>query len=111
MHSVGATVILPVAGPTTEHYPYVFSILAILILFVLGGVFYAHATQIWMVIIARFVIGLGKSYGGVMLHSYWGEMTTRLDNIRKGKNKKPLKNILYILYLFVMNGTSFGECM
>ena len=65
-----------------------------------------------MVILSRLVIGLGAGYGAVVVHSYLGEMSTRLDDIRKKKKKKPIKDIFYIFFLLLMNGAfvlSYGE--
>jgi MFS family permease len=110
-YAIGETVIAPVAGFTTERFPYVFSLLATLVFFSIGGIFYANSTQVWMVIVARFIIGLGAGYGAVVVHSYLGEMSTRFDEIRQKKKKKPIKHIFYICFLFLMNGAfvfSFG---
>ena len=102
------------AGFTTERYSYVFSLLTTLFLFVAGGLFYARATEVWMAIVARLIIGLGAGYGAVVVHSYLGEMSTRLDKIREKQEKKPIKHVFYILFLFLMNGAfifSFGKYM
>lgn len=65
-----------------------------------------------MVIVARLIIGLGAGYGALVVHSYLGEMSTRLDEIRQKEKKKPIKHIFYISFLFLMNGAfvlSFGK--
>ena len=100
------------AGLTTEWYSYVFSLFAALILIISGGLFYARATEVWMVIVARLVLGLGTGYGAVVVHSYLGEMSSKLDEIRAKQSKKPIKHIFYIIFIFVINGSfvfSFGK--
>ena len=109
---IGEAAISPVAGLTTERYSYVFSLFAALILFISGGLFYARATEVWMVIVARLVLGLGSGYGAVVVHSYLGEMSSKLDKIRAKQSKKSIKHIFYIIFVFVINGSfvfSFGK--
>lgn len=110
--AVGEAAISPVAGLTTERYSYIFSLFAALILIISGGLFYARATEVWMVIVARLVLGLGTGYGAVVVHSYLGEMSSKLDEIRAKQSKKPIKHIFYIIFIFVINGSfvfSFGK--
>lgn len=110
--SIGEAAASPVAGITTERYSYIFSLFATLILFIGGGLFYARATEVWMVIVARLVLGLGTGYGAVVVHSYLGEMSSRLDDIRAKQSKKSIKHIFYIIFIFVINGAfvfSFGK--
>ena len=110
--SIGEVAISPVAGLTTERYSHVFSLFSGLILFIGGGLFYARATEVWMVIVARFVLGVGIGFGAVVVHSYLGEMGSKLDEIRAKQSKKPIKHIFYIIFVFVLNGSfvfSFGK--
>ena len=78
----------------------------------MGSVLYASATQVWMVIVALLLVGVGLgSADGVSL-SYWGEMTIKWDEIRQEKKKKPVTDVLYVIFLFTKNMAfivSFGK--
>ena len=112
MMFIGAAIILPLTGQICNKYPYTFPILGALIFQVMGNILYAFSTEVWMVILARFVIGIGIGLTSGVCHTYWGEMTVKLDYVRREKNKKPVKDYLFIAYLFISNGGyifAFGE--
>ena len=78
----------------------------------MGSVLYARATQVWMVIVALLFMGVGLGSAEVVSLSYLGEMTIKWDNIRQEKRKKPVKDALYVIFLFTKNMAfivSFGK--
>ena len=65
-----------------------------------------------MVIVARFFFGSGSGIAAVVTLTYTGEMSTRMDEIRERKGKKPRKFVLYIIYSLEVTGSyvlSFSE--
>ena len=111
-YSIGETAFSPVAGFTTTRFPYIFSHLGAIVLFIIGGVLYGLTTEIWMAIVARLFFGLAAGVGAVVVHTYLGEMTAIMDKIREKRGKRPMKYVVYISFSFVLNGTfvvSYGE--
>ena len=65
-----------------------------------------------MVIVARFFFGCASGMAAVVTLTYTGEMSTRMDEIRERKGKKPRKFVLYIIYSLEVTGSyviSFSE--
>ena len=88
-----------------EKLPYIFTPVVASVLYVAGGIVYALATEGWMVIAGRFLSGFACTMGAVLQTSYIGEMGTRVDEFRKKRKKgRQLRNTLYIMYAFVVNG-------
>ena len=111
-YSIGESFFSLVAGLMIERCPYIFIQVVAIVMHVLGGVVYALSTEVWMVIVARLVIGTAAGIGGLIVHTYTGEMSTRMDDIRRRQGKRPMKHVVYILFSFLLNGTfifSFGE--
>ena len=78
-----------------------------------GGVFYGQASAVWMVIVGRVLMRCGASFADVTASSYIREMGTRMDTIREGQGKRPLKYALSVAYSFTMNSVfilTFGMC-
>ena len=48
--------------------------------------------------------GLGVPTTAAIMHTYIGEMGTKMDNIRKRHHKKHRKFMPYIVYSFIFNG-------
>ena len=63
---------------------------------------YALAQSVWVVFLARALMGAGIQFGAATLHTYLGEMGSVMDNIRQTQGKKPRKFILYIMLSFVL---------
>ena len=59
-----------------------------------------------MVILARGVMGSASMFVAAVLHTYIGEMSTTMDEIRKKKGKGPMKQVLYIVVMFTTNGVN-----
>ena len=77
-----------------------------------AGVIYGLADRVWMLYLAMSVCGFSGTLGPATLHTYMGEMGTRMDDVRKKKGEKPRKFIVYIVYSFVFNGgyiITYGE--
>ena len=98
------TALFPVATIMLDTLPFTPTLLLMIVLFGLGGVFYASATEVWMVILARGIMGVASLLVVCILQTYVGEMSTILDTIRGEKGKRPFKPILYIFLLFSING-------
>ena len=111
-YSIGESFFSLVAGLMIERYPYIFIQVVAITMHVLGGVVYALSTEVWMAIVARFFFGTAAGIGALIVHTYTGEMSTRMDDIRRKQGKRPMKHVLYIIFSFILNGTfilSFGE--
>ena len=94
---------LPVVGYMAGNLPYIISQLVAPSFLVAGGVFYALASAGWMMILGRVLIGCGRA-SAVVVHTYIGEMGTRMDEMRSKKKKRPMKFALYIVFSFILNG-------
>ena len=108
---IGEFIFTPITGILSEKLPFTLSLITSNLLFIIGGVVYAVAVNISMVIAGRFFIGIGAAFA-VTVHAYIGEMGTRLDEVRRKKGKKPVKHFLYIMYSFIANGgfvLTFGK--
>jgi MFS family permease len=88
--------------------PYTVSLLMMLSLYALGGALYATATQVWMVILGRGLMGIGTFMKSSVMYTYIGEMGTVMDESRKKKGKPPRKNLLYTMALLA---TSFANTL
>ena len=70
--------------------------LLVICMFVVAGVMYALAVDVWMVILARGLMGGAALFISSLLHTYIGEMGILLDEIRKKRGKSSVKFVLYI---------------
>ena len=101
--SIGAACTTVLAARICDKCGYTFPIFGCLVFWFVAGLLYANSTQLWMVVLAQFMVGVGVGSSGGVCHSYWGEMTIKWDEIRQEKKKKPVKDALYIIYLFMTN--------
>ena len=95
-----------------ECCPYIFLQVVAIALLILGGVVYALATEVWIAIVAQLILGTAIGIAMLVIHTYLGEMSTRMDDIRRKQGKRPMKHVLYIIFSFVLNGTyiiTYGE--
>ena len=106
--SVCETVLIPVAVFILDilHVPFTAPLVLLMLMYAIGGVLYASAIGVWMVILARGMMGGAGLFVSAVLHSYIGEMGAMMDEIRKKKGKKPLKNVLYMAVMFSINGAN-----
>ena len=98
------TALFPVATIMLDTLPFTPTLLVMIVLFGVSGVFYASATDVWMVILARGIMGVASLLGSSIMQTYVGEMSTILDTSRGEKGQRPLKPIVYLFHLFSING-------
>ena len=107
------TALFPVATIMLDTLPFTPSLLLMIVLFGVSGVVYASATDVWMVILARGIMGVASLLGSSIMQTYVGEMSTILDTSREEKGQRPLKPIVYLFHLFSINGVQvllLGKC-
>ena len=100
------TVLIPVAVFILDILPFTAPLLLLMLMYAVGGALYASATEVWMAMLARGMMGGAGLFVSAVLHSYIGEMGTMMDKIRKKKGKRPLKNVLYMAVIFSINGAN-----
>lgn len=100
---IGEIIFVPVFGYMSKKLPYTASLLVASLLFAAGGSVYALASGGWMVILAKVILGCAFT-SAVIVHTYIGEMGTRMDEMRSKRGKTPTKFALYIILSFIMNG-------
>jgi len=100
---IGELLFYPVIGYMAQNLPYSVSQLVAALMFAVGGAIYALASAGWVVMLGNFVLGCGISCA-VLVHTYIGEMGTKMDRMRSKKRKRPLKFVLYIVFSFILNG-------
>ena len=107
---IGEIAFLPVIGYMAGNLPHTISQLVAASLLTCGGSLYALASAGWMVILGRALIGCARA-SAVVVHTYIGEMGTRMDEMRSKEKKRPMKSALYIVVSFILNGGySFAFC-
>ena len=88
--------------------PYTVSILVALFICAISGTVYATATDVWMVILARCLMGSASLIFSSIIYTYIGEVGTVMDGVREKKGKPPRKNLLYLLALLA---TTFANAL
>ena len=97
---------MPITGLMAQKMPYKPTILITLSLYMVSGVLYGQATTVWMVIVSRSLMGVCSGLSDATELGYIGEMGTRMDKIREGKRKQPMKNVIFVAYSFSVNGAT-----
>lgn len=103
---------LPFALFLTHRCPFRITLVVGPLISAVGGVIYAVAVNVWMLILGRGICGLSGGLCIPVLHTYIGEMGTVMDDIKKKQGEKPKKFTLYIAHSFIMNGgfvVAFGK--
>ena len=100
---IGEIAFLPVIGYMAENIPYGVSQLVAGVMFTAGGTVYALASEGWMVMLGKALLGCAIT-STVVVHTYIGEMGTRIDDMRSQEKKRPIKFALYIALSFILNG-------
>ena len=90
---------LPLVMAIMDRLPYTVLIQIMMLLNALSGVVYATATDVWMVILARCLMGSATMLFSSVVFTYIGEMGTIMDQVRQKKGKPQRKNLLYLLAL------------
>ena len=103
---LGAMASLVLFGYMAEKLPYIISLIFGCLLFALGGAIYALSTEGWMLVLGYAMMGCGVGVTAT-IHTYIGEMGSKLDDLRRKRKKKPIKYIFYIMYSFFSNGGFF----
>lgn len=85
IYSIGELIGAIVGGLLSSVLTYRFNIFLVNIILLIGGVLYALASQTWMIITARLLMGIHCGLGLVLLTSYIGVTT---DQIEKQKLSK-----------------------
>jgi predicted MFS family arabinose efflux permease len=104
--SVCETILIPVAAFILDILPFTAPLSLLMLMYAVGGALYASATEVWMAMLARGMMGGAGLFAASVLYSYIGEMGTIMDEIRKKKGKRPLKNVLYMAAMFALNGAN-----
>ncbi|CAI8010907.1 hypothetical protein GBAR_LOCUS7119 [Geodia barretti] len=99
---------LPLATAMMDVVPYTVLILIMLFLYGVSGAVYATATDVWMVILARCLMGCASLLLSSIVYTYIGEMGTTMDRARNKKGKLPRKNLLYLLAIL---GATFANAL
>ena len=88
--------------------PYTVLLLIVVLFYSVSGAVYAMATDVWMVILARCLMGIASLLASSIIYTYIGEMGTKMDAARQKLGKPPRKNLLYLLALLA---TTFANAL
>ena len=99
---------LPLVMAIMDLFPYTVLMLIMMLLYAVSGIVYATATDVWMVILARCLMGSGAMFFSSIVYTYIGEMGTTMDQVRRKKGKPSRKNLLYLLALI---GTTLANAL
>ncbi|CAI8050266.1 hypothetical protein GBAR_LOCUS27623 [Geodia barretti] len=102
------TALFPLPTLLMDTLPYTPLILFTTFLYTISGVVYGWATRVWMVFIARGLMGSAALFGSSVIYTYIGEIGTYMDRSRRKMGKKPMKDVLYIANTLASNGWYFG---
>ena len=111
--SIFETGLIPPVTIMLGTLPYTVSLLTMMALYGASGIVYACATEVWMVIVARCLMGSGALFTSAVIYTYIGEIGTTMDEIRKKHGKAPRKHALYIMATFFSSGANallLGMC-
>ena len=110
VYSFGELVGSLVAGQLTKYVPYRYTIVLSVGMLVIGSLFYALATQGWMLIVARVLYGVNCGSGLVLIYTYLGETSAEVSarqeeksGTKRKKTGKTLKDKLFLWYSVVLN--------
>ena len=95
-------VVFPLTMVLIHSFPFTPLLLLTFLLCTVGGVVYGLATQVWMLFVARGIMGMGVALGMTVLYTYIGEQGTYMDRIREAKQKRPMKPVVYISVLLTI---------
>ena len=111
-YSVLETAVMPVSAVLLKQFAFTITMLLVVSIYAVGGAVYALAMDVWMVILARGLMGGAALFSLSVVHTYIGEMGTVMDEIRKKNGKSPMKSNLYIVLLVSLCGggiLTFGK--
>jgi MFS family permease len=96
--------VAPFALWMAHRCPFTVTLLIGLLFLAVSGALYALAVNVWMVIVARGLMGASGGLSIPALHTYVGEMGSVMDDVREKQGVKPRKFSVYIAFSFIMNG-------
>ena len=82
-------------GTFINHLPATIIIISYTILYVAGGIVYALAEHVWMVLVGISLHGAATAFNVLTLLTYMGQMGEVMDDVRKKEGKRPLKFLMY----------------
>ena len=109
--AIGEIVAILLAGLMGKNIPYTLSLFLAGLLMIIGGGLHALTVNVWMVLLARLLLGCSSGFR-VIVHTYIGEEGTQMDQWRIQNAKQPTKFAVYIILSFAMNGgvlLGYGE--
>lgn len=95
--SVSALVISPIAGVLPRFITYRLSILLFLLVFIVGSLLYAQAVEPWMILVARFLLGIFDGASPILLLSYASRSASIIVDARKNDLKEQETNKKFCL--------------
>ena len=99
------------AGQLTKYIPYRYTIIFSVAMLVVGSLFYALATQGWMLIVARILYGANCGSDYVLITVYLAETSAEVtarrqkNGVKVNEKGKTLKDKLYLWWSFLVNAT------
>jgi hypothetical protein len=102
------TALFPLPTLLMDTLPYTPLILFTTFLYTISGVVYGWATRVWMVLVARGLMGSAALFGSSVIYTYTGEIGTYMDRSRQKMGKRPMKDVLYMANTLASNGWYFG---
>ena len=87
-----------------DSLPFTLLMLLTFSLFTVAGVVYGCATHIWMVFVARGLMGAAALFASSIIYTYTGEIGSIMDMERLKMRKKPMKDTLYLAITFTTHG-------
>jgi hypothetical protein len=98
------TVLFPLPMLMMDSLPFTLLMLLTFSLFTVAGVVYGCATHIWMVFVARGLMGAAALFASSIIYTYTGEIGSIMDMERLKMGKKPIKGSLYLAITFTTHG-------
>ncbi|CAI8055072.1 hypothetical protein GBAR_LOCUS30061 [Geodia barretti] len=98
------TILFPLPMLMMDSLPFTLLMLLTFSLFTVAGVVYGCATHIWMVFVARGLMGAAALFASSIIYTYTGEIGSIMDMERLKMRKKPMKGTLYLAITFTTHG-------
>jgi MFS family permease len=99
------TALFPLPMLMMDSLPFTLLMLLTFSLFTVAGVVYGCATHIWIVFVARGLMGAAALFASSIIYTYIGEIGSIMDMERLKMRKKPMKGTLYLAITFTTHGS------